>query len=113
MIVCVAITPSGLVAGGWGRADRVAIAQVANAEVSGWQEFEVSWGQLHDSGPEGTHHARIARFLREHGVEAVVAGHMGAPMQNMLRKMGVETSLGATGSAREAASSLSRRRDSK
>jgi len=44
-----------------------------------------------------------AVFLREHGVEAVAAHHMGAGMTHMLEKMGLTVRLGETGSAREAA----------
>ena len=71
--------------------------------IDDWQEFDVGWGSLHDAGTEGSHHARVARFLREHGVEAVVAHHMGAGMTHMLEKMGLTVRLGETGSAREAA----------
>jgi predicted Fe-Mo cluster-binding NifX family protein len=103
MIVCVAVTHDGLVAGGWGRAERVAVAAVSDGDVADWKEHDVGWGRLHDSGPEGEHHARIARFLQEHAVEAVVAEHMGPPMRHMLHKMGIQTHLGVTGAARPAA----------
>jgi predicted Fe-Mo cluster-binding NifX family protein len=84
-------------------AERVAIAQVTGAGIGVWQEFEVGWHALHDAGTEGSHHARVARFLQEHHVEAVVANHMGAPMVHMLERMGVKVWLGAAGNAREAA----------
>jgi predicted Fe-Mo cluster-binding NifX family protein len=103
MVICIPVTAEGLVDPRWGRADRVAVASVSDAAIDGWQDFDVGWGRLHDSGPEGAHHARIARFLREHDVRVVVADHMGPPMENMLRKMGIEVHLGAAGSAREAA----------
>lgn len=102
MIVCIPITQDGFVDSGWGRADRVAIAKVNAATIDAWQEFDVGWGRLHDSGPEGGHHARIASFLKGHGVETVIAGHMGPPMEHMLGKMGIEVHLGATGRASEA-----------
>ena len=103
IIVCVPVTAEGLLDPRWGRADRVALATVRQGGIDDWQEFDVGWGSLHDAGAEGSHHARIARFLREHGVEAVVAHHMGAPMAHMLEKMGLSVRLGETGSAREAA----------
>jgi predicted Fe-Mo cluster-binding NifX family protein len=103
MIVCVPITRDGELDPRWGRAERVAVAMVDGNAVDSWQEFEVGWGTSHDSGPEGQHHARIARFLIDHKVEAVVADHMGEGMVNMLGKMGVKVRLGATGKAREAA----------
>jgi len=101
MIVCVPVTPEGLIDPRWGRADRVAIAEVTNKGIGGWQEFDVDWGNLHDSGTEGSHHARVARFLRDHHVEAVVAGHMGVDMMHMLEKMGITAHLGGMGDARE------------
>lgn len=103
MVVCVPLTPQGSIDPHWGRADRVAIARLNGNEIESWQEFDVGWGGLHDSGSEGTHHARIARFLREQGVQVVVADHMGPPMQHMLWKMGIELHLDASGSARQAA----------
>jgi predicted Fe-Mo cluster-binding NifX family protein len=103
MIVCLPITTDGQVGGGWGRADRVAVAQVDNTGVSRWEEFEVGWGQSHDQDGEGSHHARIARFLTEHKVTCVVAGHMGPPMAHMLDQMQITVRIGATGDARAAA----------
>ena len=89
----------------WGRADRVAVAEVDDGAIRDWQEYETSWDALHDAGSEGAHHARIATFLKEHRVERVVAGHMGPPMQNMVRKMGIEVRLGVAGPARSAVAS--------
>ncbi len=91
----------------WGRADRVAIATVSAGVIGRWQEIDVRWSELHDHGGEGQHHARVARFLQENGVQAVVADHMGPPMEEMLRKMGIRVHLGAHGPARDAVSVLS------
>ena len=103
MVICVPVTAEGVIDPRWGRADRVAIAETAGGEIAGWQEFDVGWGTLHDEGTEGSHHARIARFLQEHRVETVVADHMGPPMAHMLQQMGLTVRLGAAGSARAAA----------
>ena len=103
MMVCVPVTRDGLVDPRWGRADRVAIAEVSASGVGDWQEFDVGWGTLHDEGTEGSHHARVARFLLDHHVEAVVVDHMGDPMMRMLQQMGLEVHLGAGGDARQAA----------
>ena len=70
MKVCVPVTADGQVDPRWGRAGRVAVAE-ADGEVRGWQEFTVAWGTLHDQGTEGAHHARVARFLRDNGIQAV------------------------------------------
>lgn len=42
------------------------------------------------------------REQAEHGVEAVVADHMGDGMKQMLAKLGIELRLGAAGAAPEA-----------
>jgi predicted Fe-Mo cluster-binding NifX family protein len=102
-VVCVPITPQGLVDLRWGRAARVALATVdTEGHVTSWQEREVGWDRTHDLHGEGSHHAAIARFLKEEGVRIVVAHHMGPPMQHMLERMGVQVHLGAEGPARQA-----------
>ena len=96
--VCVPVAVDGLLDPRWGRADRVAVATVSQKGIDDWKEFDVGWGNLHDAGTEGSHHARVARFLLDHGVEAVVAHHMGAGMTHMLEQMGSRC-----GSVRQAA----------
>jgi len=102
MIVLVPVTPTGEIDPRWGRAARVAIADVQDGAIAGWEEFDVGWDVLHDAGSEGGHHARVARFLQEHDTEIVVADHMGDPMVQMLGAMGVVLRLGASGDARAA-----------
>jgi predicted Fe-Mo cluster-binding NifX family protein len=102
MIVCVPVTPDGQVAGGWGRALRVVVADLHNGQIVSWTEHEVHWDALHDVATDGGHHARIAAFLQDHGVEVVVAGNMGPPMQQMLMRMRIVARLGASGDASEA-----------
>jgi predicted Fe-Mo cluster-binding NifX family protein len=104
MIVCVPVTEDGSVDPRWGRAHRVAVATLTDDGLEDWQEIDVGWDELHDSASEGSHHARIARFLRERQVDTVVARHMGAAMAHMLEKMALTVQLGATGDARAAAS---------
>lgn len=103
MRVCVPVANGGQIDPRWGRAGRVAVADVNDGELAHWEEHEVGWDRLHDTGTEGSHHARVARFLQEQNVETVVAHHMGAGMQHMLERMGVAVRLGATGDARMAA----------
>lgn len=102
MIVCAPVTPAGEIDPRWGRAARVAVAEVRDGELARWEEIEVGWDALHDLGSEGGRHARVARFLQEHGTEVVVANHMGDPMVHMLGAMGVDVRLGAGGDARTA-----------
>ncbi len=101
-IVCVPVATDGSIDPRWGRADRVAIAEVGDRGIEKWQEHEVGWGRLHDAGPEGQHHARVATFLREEKVRAVVAHHMGGGMEQMLTRMGIDMHLGASGNAKDA-----------
>ena len=102
MLVCVPVTDDGRIDPRWGRAARVAVVDVRDGSIAGWQEFDVGWGEAHDAGAEGSHHARVARFLLDQHVEVVVANHMGDDMRHMLQKMGVEVRLGAAGDARAA-----------
>ncbi len=103
MKVCVPITADGQVDPRWGRAGRVAVAEVAGGEISDWQEFAVGWGALHDQGTEGAHHARVARFLRDNGVEAIAVHHVGPGMQRMLSSMAIRVVTGLSGDASSAA----------
>jgi predicted Fe-Mo cluster-binding NifX family protein len=102
MIACVPVTIDGSVAGGWGRAGRVAVADISQGQVARWDEVDVGWDVLHDEGSEGSHHARVARFLRENHVEVVIAGHMGGGMERMLGSMGIQVVQQAQGDARAA-----------
>jgi predicted Fe-Mo cluster-binding NifX family protein len=103
MRVCVPVTTDGQVDPRWGRAERVAVAEVVDGEIRGWQEFAVGWGTLHDQGTEGAHHARVARFLRENKVQAVAVHHVGPGMHRMLGTMSVRIVTGLDGDARSAA----------
>jgi predicted Fe-Mo cluster-binding NifX family protein len=89
--------------GGWGRAQRIAIATVVDDAVTDWVEHDVRWDLAHDEGSEGSHHARVVRFLMENGVEVVAAGHMGPPMARMLATMGLRVVTGVSGDPRAAA----------
>lgn len=102
VIVCIPVGTQGDVDPRWGRAARVAVVTIEGGAVADWQEHEVGWDVLHDAAGEGSHHARIARFLRDHAVDTVVANHMGGGMSRMLERMGIAVHLGAAGDARRA-----------
>lgn len=87
--IMVAMGADGSVSGGLGRAPRVAICEASSDRVHSWEESAVGWDATHDTVPDGTHHGTIAGFLQNGRVEAVLAGHAGAPMQVMLKKMGI------------------------
>lgn len=103
MRVCVPVTADGQVDPRWGRADRVAVANVVDGDVRDWKEIDVSWGALHDQGAEGAHHARIARFLLDNNVDAVAVHHVGRGMERMLTSMSIRLVTDQTGNAASAA----------
>lgn len=102
MIVCAPITETKEIDPRWGRADWVALAEVIDGEIVNWREIEVSWNRLHDEGTDGSHHARVVKFLRDNSVDAVVAHHMGEGMLRMLKTMNIPVHLDASGDARKA-----------
>jgi predicted Fe-Mo cluster-binding NifX family protein len=106
VIVAVPVTPDGAVDPRWGRAARIAVARLEGGRIAAWDEHDVAWDALHDIGTEGGHHARVARFLQDHGVVVVVAGHMGPPMVQMLASLRIVARLGAEGDARDAVRSV-------
>lgn len=110
MVICTTLGPDGGLGHGLGRAPRVALATVSDDQVSSWEEVDVGWDRLHDEGTEGSHHARIARFLRDHQVEVVVTPRLGAGMQRMLGTMGIDVLLGAEGDPRQVVLDAARRR---
>jgi len=107
MIICAPVTADGMIDPRWGKADWIAVATVAGGEIVSWDEVEVSWSRLHDEGAPGSHHARVATFLLDHRVEALVANHIGDGMVRMLGTMGLPTHLGASGDARAAVKAAS------
>lgn len=102
MIVAIPVTDDGRTGGGWGRAPRVALATVADGVIADWQVHDVAWDVLHDTGTEGSHHARVARFLIEHQVSDVVVAHLGPGMQRMLAGMHITVHTAADPDARTA-----------
>ena len=104
MVLCMPIAMNGQLGGGWGRAHDVVVAQVSESgDITQWEPVTVRWDELHDEGGEGQHHARIAKFLMEHHVKRVIAGHMGHGMHHMLGKMGIDVVVDVSGDARELA----------
>ena len=51
-------------------------------------------------GTHGSHHARIVRFLKEHGIEAVVVDHMGPGMVQVMATMRIPLLPATAGDAR-------------
>lgn len=89
MRIAIPVTVDDRVDDGWGRAPRVAIATVEDGGITNWEVHEVGWDVVHDEGTEGSHHARVVRFLRDNNVDAVVVRHLGSGMLHTLGKLGV------------------------
>jgi predicted Fe-Mo cluster-binding NifX family protein len=100
--IAVATDPAGNVGHSWGKARTVAVAHITHGRIERWDEFDVGWDQSHDSGTHGSHHATVARFLKEHEVTVVLVNRVGDGMARMLHTMGVRTDSGVTGDARAA-----------
>ena len=103
MIIAVNVI-DGMVAGGLGRAQSMAVADVQQGEIVSWAVVDVGWDVLHDQPDQdghGAHHARIVRFMKDNQVQAVVTGHAGPPMVHTLELMGIPVYQGASGDARE------------
>ncbi len=103
IVVCVPVTADRQVDHSWGKATVVATIVVRDGAVASFTQDDVGWDVSHDAGGHGSHHARIARFLLERKARAVAAAHMGAPMLNMLTKMGLTVVMDADGDAEAAA----------
>lgn len=101
MILATPVSATGQSAAAWGKAHWVAVATVAEGELTAWQVHEVAWDVSHDSGSHGSHHARIVRFLIDNQIQAVVVDHMGEGMQRVLAKMGIPLLPATPGDARE------------
>jgi len=89
VIVATPVTEAGLSAAAWGKAHWIGVADVEDGQVHAWQIHEVAWDVSHDEGTHGSHHARIVRFLKEQGIQAVVVDHMGEGMQRVMHTMGI------------------------
>lgn len=103
-VVCAApLGEDGTIDSSFGRARRMAVVRIEDGTVTGMQEELVAWDVAHDTGSEGSHHARVARFLLDHDVDVVLARHVGPGMAQMLGRMGITLRLGATGDVRASA----------
>lgn len=101
MVVCVTKTADDRAGGGFGRAHAVVVADLRDGAIQRREDHAVRWDELHDARAEGLHHAAIARFLREQGVQVVMTGGMGPGMVRMLDAMGIEARLGVAGPLEE------------
>lgn len=101
MIVATPVTVDGRTAHAWGKAHWVGVAEVTGPRVTSWTIHEVGWDELHDAGTHGSHHARVVRFLKDQGVQAIVVDHVGAGMVRLLDRMEIPILPSTPGDARE------------
>jgi predicted Fe-Mo cluster-binding NifX family protein len=78
----------------FGSAQAFLVAETVDGKVERTSVFEVQ-GMQHN-------HSGIAGFLKAQGVEVILAGGMGAPMQQALKQSGFSLYCGVTGPALEA-----------
>ena len=101
MRIATPVDADGNTAGAWGRAHWVAVAEVHEGAITDWEVHQVEWDRLHDTGTEGSHHARVASFLRLNDIQAVVLDHCGPGMTRMLLTMGIPQLPASPGDARQ------------
>ncbi len=90
----------GTVNAHFGSTQAFLVAETSDGEITRTSVFEVQ-GMQHN-------HAGIAGFLKEQGVQVILAGGMGAPMQQALKLQGFELYCGVGGPALEAIEALLR-----
>ena len=78
----------------FGSTEAFLVAQATDGKVERTSIFELQ-GMQHN-------HAGIAGFLKEQGVEVILAGGMGAPMQQALKRVGFEVYCDVSGPAVQA-----------
>lgn len=101
-VVAVPVSEGGRLDPRWGKAGRIAVALMPDPQtIEEWREYAVGWDVAHDQGSEGSHHARVVSFLRDHAITTVVVNHMGPPMMRTLSAMGIEILPARSPDARE------------
>ncbi len=89
MKITAPVDDNGMLAPGFGRARKMAIATFEEKTLVDYEVIDVGWDILHDEGPHGSHHGRIVRFLKEHDIDRVLCAGMGESMAHTINKMGL------------------------
>ena len=76
-----------------GRARKAVLATRSHGTEIDWEETEVKWDEAHAQENEGSHHAAIARFLRDRQVRELWARGAGPDMRRMLERLHVNLHL--------------------
>lgn len=121
MKIAVAVLPNGMVNAHFGRADKLAFANIENGQITEWEEVSVPFaashgdhGHHHDHDHQhehGHHHASghhesIKDFLVESGVNLVLLDHAGPGMKLVQEQTDIKIVVGAQGNAKEAVQAL-------
>lgn len=94
MKIATPVLPNGMVNAHFGRAKRIAIADVENGQITEWKEIDVPFaeehdhhnGHHHDHGNHDHHHHHhghhesMKNFMIENGVDIVLVEHAGPGM---------------------------------
>lgn len=100
---CVPITDEGAVDDlPLGRTHAVATCRVVDGQVVDWAEHIVDWDTSYGVDVAGPHHTRVVRFMRDHAVDAVIAGQVCDSVTKVLTHMGVDVRTEIAGDARTA-----------
>ncbi|MGC8571671.1 MAG: NifB/NifX family molybdenum-iron cluster-binding protein [Candidatus Micrarchaeia archaeon] len=93
-IIMAVIDENGMLTG-VGRAPRVAIIYTKDGKVEKIEEIDVRWDKTHENEQEGLHHASVAKFIKEHKVNEIIASGSGPDMRRMLERLGLTIKIGS------------------
>lgn len=100
MIIAIPVTVDGQTALRLGKAHWVGVAEVTGPRITSWTIHEVGWDDASLFGRR-PRQARIAHFLTEEEVEAVVVPKAGPRLAKLLDRLGIAVLPALPGDARE------------
>lgn len=100
MIIATPVTVDGQTAERCGKSHWIGVAEVSGPRITSWKIHEVGWDEAGLLGRD-PRHARIARFLTDQGVTAIVASDMGPRLAALLAELEIEVLPATPGDARE------------
>ncbi len=100
MRIATPVDANGQTGSHWGRSHWVAVSEVVDGSIESWDVIEVGWDTSRQSGSHAQHHANVARFLKEHQIEAMVVMMVGGGMRKMMDTMGIRELRASEGDAK-------------
>ncbi|MCW5951111.1 MAG: hypothetical protein KIT69_02475 [Propionibacteriaceae bacterium] len=100
MIIATPVTVDGRTASRWGKAHWIGVADVTGPRITSWTIHEVGWDDASLFG-RNRRHARIAHFLAEQEVGAVVVPAVGSRLAKLFDRLGIAVLPATPGDARE------------